>query len=402
MKNKTASKPTFLFIVIMSGLAAFGPLAIDMYLPALPTVKNELGATTSAAQLTLTFFMIGLAIGNVVIGTISDSIGRKKPLVISMVIFTVASLMCAIAPNIETLMICRFIQGFSGGAGVVISRAIASDLYQGRELTKFLATLMLVNGAAPILAPILGGFVLSFTTWRILFGILVLFGVLMVLGTAFKVQETLPAERLGKVHFSSILQDYKQLVTTPTFIVPGLIQGFTFALFFGYLSASPFIIQNLYQFTPQQYSYVFACLGTGLIIMAQLTGRLVDYIDSLTLLRIYTGSQIIGAMTTVFALSQGYSIWLVILGFFFMVAPVAGIGTISFTLAVSGQKKGGSASSLIGLLQYFVGGIVTPLVGLKGEYSAEPYMILLVVVSVILIGLHIINYRVFKKEAKEQ
>lgn len=398
MKQTTTSKPTILFIVIMGALAAFGPLSIDMYLPALPTVMNDLHSTTSAVQLTLTFFMIGLAAGNIVIGTLSDSMGRKKPLVICMVIFTLSSIMCALAPNMETLMAFRFIQGFTGGAGVVISRAIASDLYQGRDLTKFLATLMLVNGAAPILAPILGGFILSFTTWRVLFGILMGFGVLMVFGTAFKIPETLPKEQRSKAHFKTILQDYKHLVTTPTFIIPGLIQGFTFAFFFGYMSASPFIIQNLYGFTAQQYSYVFACLGIGLIILAQLTGRLIDFINSLTLLRLYTGLQILGAMITVYALSQESSVWLVILGFFFMVAPVAGIGTISFTLAVSGQKKGGSASSLIGLMQYLVGGLVTPLVGLKGEYSAEPYMILVVIVAIILIGLHIMNYSVFKKK----
>lgn len=220
MKQTTTSKPTILFIVIMGALAAFGPLSIDMYLPALPTVMNDLHSTTSAVQLTLTFFMIGLAAGNIVIGTLSDSMGRKKPLVICMVIFTLSSIMCALAPNMETLMAFRFIQGFTGGAGVVISRAIASDLYQGRDLTKFLATLMLVNGAAPILAPILGGFILSFTTWRVLFGILMGFGVLMVFGTAFKIPETLPKEQRSKAHFKTILQDYKHLVTTPTFIIP--------------------------------------------------------------------------------------------------------------------------------------------------------------------------------------
>lgn len=397
MIEKSAEKPTLLFIVVMGALSAFGPLAIDMYLPALPTVKEDLGATTSATQLTLTFFMIGLGAGNIVAGTLSDSMGRKKPLVIAMVLFTLSSIFCAIAPNAEVMMLARFIQGIAGGAGVVISRAIASDMYRGNALTKFMATLMLVNGAAPVLAPVIGGVILSFTTWRMMFFILMAFGLLMVIGSVTKIKESLPPEARSKASFRAIFSDYKRLVTTPTFIVPALIQGTTFAIFFGYLGASPFIIQNIYGHTPQQYSYIFAGLACGLIIMAQLTGKLVDYIDPQNLLRMFTAIQVVGAILTVIGLSQHLPIAFIIFSLLLVVAPVAGVGSVGFSIAMTNQKRGGSAASFLGLLQYAIGGVSSALVGIKGDANAMPYMVILIVGSVILIVLHFINYRVFKK-----
>lgn len=397
MIEKTAHKPTLLFIIVMGALSAFGPLAIDMYLPALPTVKEDLQSTTSATQLTLTFFMIGLAAGNIVAGTLSDSFGRKKPLIIAMILFTIASVLCAIAPNAPFLMAARFLQGATGGAGVVISRAIASDLYRGNALTKFMATLMLVNGAAPVLAPVIGGVILTFTTWRVMFFILMIFGVLMLIGSASQIKESLPKEARSKASFKAIFADYRRLLTTPTFIVPAFIQGFTFAIFFGYLGASPFIIQNLYGFTPQQYSYVFAALACGLIIMAQLTGRLVDHIQPQKLFRTFTAIQIVGAILTIIGLANHLPITFIIVSLLLVVAPVAGVGSLGFSIAMTNQQRGGSASSFLGLLQYFIGGIASALVGIKGDANAMPYMVILAVASIILIILHIINYRVFKK-----
>lgn len=397
MIDKTVEKPTLLFIIVMGALSAFGPLAIDMYLPALPTVKEDLQSTTSATQLTLTFFMIGLAAGNIVAGTLSDSVGRKKPLIIAMILFTVSSILCAVAPNAPFLMVARFLQGMSGGAGVVISRAIASDLYRGNALTKFMATLMLVNGAAPVLAPIIGGVILTFTTWRIMFFILMGFGLLMLIGSLTKIQESLPKEARTKASFKAIFADYRRLMTTPTFIVPALIQGFTFAIFFGYLGASPFIIQNLYGFTPQQYSYVFAALACGLIVTAQLTGRLVDHFNPQHLFRMFTVIQIIGAACTIIALANHLSIWFVIFSLLLVVSPVSGIGSLGFSIAMANQQRGGSASSFLGLLQYLIGGISSALVGIKGDANAMPYMVILVVASVLLIGLHMVHYRVLKK-----
>lgn len=169
MIEQKKAKPSLFLIIILGLLTAFGPFSIDMYLPALPEISNDFNTSTSNTQLTLTLFMIGLAIGQVFVGPLSDFIGRKKPLMVALVVYTIASILCVFAPNIYVVMALRFVQGFTGGAGAVISRAMSSDLYSGKALTKFLAVLMLVNGVAPILAPVLGGIILEFSTWKTVF-----------------------------------------------------------------------------------------------------------------------------------------------------------------------------------------------------------------------------------------
>lgn len=385
-------KRTPFFILIMTFLSSFGPLAIDMYLPALPEITRDLHTHASTVQLTLTFFMVGLAFGNVIIGTLSDSFGRRRPLIISLILFTLASLAASFAPTIELLIALRFIQGINSGAGIVLSRAIASDLYKGNALTKFFSTLILVNGLVPILAPMFGGFLLTSAPWRTLFIVLTLFGLFLLIGSTFVIEETLPEEHRTSPRFSSIFNDYKQLLTRKTFIVPILIQGLTYAMFFSYMAVSPFIMQNLYHLSAQQYSYLFAVTGFGLVFTAQVTGRLVDHVHPETLFRTYTAIQLVGTLIVILGLFNHWSLWILVPAFFLIVAPVSGIGTLGFAIAMNGQKRsGGSASSLVGLLQYFIGGIVTPLVGLAGENSFIPYVILVIVISILLITLHVIN-----------
>ncbi|WP_086428677.1 multidrug effflux MFS transporter [Staphylococcus cornubiensis] len=390
MENKRTSP---LFVIIMAGLAAFGPLSIDMYLPALPEVKNTFGTTTAITQLTLTLFMVGLAVGNIVAGTVSDSTGRKKPLIISLISYVIASIVIALAPNVIVMIVFRFIQGVSGGAGIVLSRAIATDLYKGRALTQFLALLMLVNGAAPVLAPMFGGFILSLANYRVLFWILTILSLLMLVGALFKIDETLPQASRRPAHVKAIAEDFKILLTRRSFILPILIQGFTYAMFFSYMAASPFIMQNLYGLTAQQYSYIFALTGLGLIVTAQLTGRIVKYVNQHALFRTFSFIQLAGAILAIFSLMNHWSLWILLPAFLLIMAPVAGIATLAFAIAVEGQKKGiGSASSLVGLLQYFIGGISTPLVGLQGEYSYVPYIFVVIVTMTVIMLLQFYHY----------
>ncbi|UTH00205.1 multidrug effflux MFS transporter [Macrococcoides canis] len=390
MKQKS-----LLFILVMASLAAFGPLSIDMYLPALPEVKDELHSTTAEVQLTLSFFMFGLALGNIIFGTLSDTTGRKKPLIFSLIVYIVVSLFSAVVNEVTLLILLRFIQGIAGGAGIVLSRAISSDLYKGKDLTKFLALLMLVNGAAPVFAPMLGGFILSFFSYRAIFLFLTLLSSLMLLGVITKVPESLPLNLRRESSLIAVIKDYQSLITRKSFILPILIQGFTFAIFFSYMAASPFILQNIYQLNAQQYSYVFALTGFGLILNAQITARLVNYIDQQKLFRFYSSLQIIAGIIVIISLLNHWSLWVLIPAFLFIVAPVSGVATLGFSLAMNGQKKSvGSASSLIGLLQYFIGAVATPLVGLQGEESVIPYIIVLALVSFIIIMLHIINYKI--------
>lgn len=388
-----------LFIIILGALTAIGALSIDMFLPGLPELKNDFNTTTANAQLTLSLFMIGLGLGNLFVGPISDSIGRKKPLVISMIIFASASLGIVFVENIWIMVFLRFIQGFTGGAGAVISRAIASDMYRGNELTKFLALLMLVNGVAPVIAPALGGLILSFAVWRMVFVILTLFGVLMVLGSLFKVPESLSVENRDSSGVNVIFSNFKSLLTTPRFVLPMLIQGVTFIMLFSYISASPFLVQKIYGVSPLHFSWMFAGVGITLIIASQIAGKLVDYFHPQVLLRAFTIIQIFGVVIVSLTLINHWHFALLVIGFIVLVAPVTGVAALGFSIAMEERTTGsGSASSLLGLLQSLLGGLVTPLVNLKGEYNSMPYIIIISLTAILLIILQLLNIKVFKHD----
>lgn len=388
-----------LFIIILGALTAIGALSIDMFLPGLPELKNDFNTTTANAQLTLSLFMIGLGLGNLFVGPISDSIGRKKPLVISMIIFALASLGIVFVENIWIMVFLRFVQGFTGGAGAVISRAIASDMYRGNELTKFLALLMLVNGVAPVIAPALGGLILSFAVWRMVFVILTLFGVLMVLGSLFKVPESLSVKNRDSSGVNVIFSNFKSLLTTPRFVLPMLIQGVTFIMLFSYISASPFLVQKIYGVSPLHFSWMFAGVGITLIIASQIAGKLVDYFHPQVLLRTFTIIQIIGVVIVSLTLINHWHFALLVIGFIVLVAPVTGVATLGFSIAMEERTTGsGSASSLLGLLQSLLGGLVTPLVNLKGEYNIMPYIIIISLTAILLIILQLLNIKVFKHD----
>ena len=373
---------SLLFIVILGSLTAFGPLAIDMFLPGLPNISHDFDISASTTQLTISFFMIGLALGNFLAGPISDITGRKKPLIFSLIIFTIA----------------RFIQGLTGGAGAVISRAIASDMYSGNALTKFLSLLMLVNGIAPIIAPALGGIILNYGPWRIVFVILTMFGIVMLIGTLFKVPESLEKSLRESSNIGTMLINFKELFKTPRFVLPMLIQGVSFVLLFTYISASPFIVQTIYGLTPLNFSIMFAFIGVTLIISSQLTGKLVDYIDRLLLLRIMSTIQVIGVIIVSLTLLNHWTFWILSCGFVILVAPVTGIATLGFSIAMDESKGAkGSSSSLLGLFQTLLGGVISPLVGIKGDSNAIPYIIVIVITAIILMVLLLINVKIFKK-----
>ncbi|HDD6193953.1 TPA: multidrug effflux MFS transporter [Staphylococcus aureus] len=392
------NKRSPIFIIILGSLTAIGALSIDMFLPGLPDIRHDFQTTTSNAQLTLSMFMIALAFGNLFAGPISDSTGRRKPLIIAMIIFTLASLGIVFVHNIWLMVALRFLQGVTGGAAAVISRAIASDMYSGNELTKFMALLMLVNGIAPVVAPTIGGIILNYSVWRMVFVILTIFGFVMVIGSLLKVPESLTVtNRESSSGLKTMFKNFKILLKTPRFVLPMLIQGMTFVLLFTYISASPFIIQKIYGMTAIQFSWMFAGIGITLIISSQLTGYLVDFIDSQKLMRGMTMIQIIGVILVTIVLLNHWNFWILAIGFIILIAPVTGVATLGFTIAMDESSSGrGSSSSLLGLVQFLFGGVASPLVGVKGEDNPIPYIIIIIATAVILIILQIYNMRVFK------
>ncbi len=385
-KHKELPAPKWLLVIILGSLTAFGPLSMDMYLPALPHISDDLSASTSLVQMSLTATLLGLGFGQLIFGPLSDIHGRRKPLTYTLIGFILSSSLIAMSTHILFFIIFRFFQGFTAAAGIVIARASARDLYSGKDLTKFIALLALVNGAAPILAPIFGGFVLNFTSWVGVFYLLALIGLLMILGVFFFLPETLAKENRAERGVFAVLKTFKSLLKDPFFMGIALTQAFIMSSMFAYIAGSPFVLQNLYGVSPQTFSLFFALNGIGIIIAAQVTGKLSESISELKLLGVgvliaLTGSLLLGVVV-IFEMSL---IWMA-LALFLVVSSVGIASTTAFSLAMESQgKSAGSASAFLGLLPFIGGGIVSPLVGLMGDTSALPMGIIIFSSSILVL-----------------
>ncbi|MEC1751416.1 multidrug effflux MFS transporter [Bacillus mojavensis] len=369
----TAARFRLGMVFILGTLASFGPLSLDMYLPALPQVAADLHTTASLAQLSLTFCLLGLALGQMIVGPLSDMKGRRKPLIISMVLYTLSSLLCAFSPSVAFLIIMRFIQGFTGAAGIVIARATARDMYSGKDLTAFFSLLMLVNGAAPILAPITGGFILQFTDWSTVFIVLAGIGCLIFVAVLTALPESLPPEKRTKGGLRETLTTFRHLLADRAFMGFAFSQAFIMTGMFAYISGSPFVLQNIYGVSAQMFSMLFAINGAGIIAATQMTGRLAKNVDERKLFISGLLTSIIGSAALLLSLTFDLGLFAVCASLFIIVSSVGIVTTTGFTLAMQKQEKGaGSAAALLGLLPFIGGAIAAPLVGVAGEESAWP------------------------------
>ncbi|WP_411736226.1 multidrug effflux MFS transporter [Paenibacillus sp. M2] len=359
--------------LILGTLSAFGPLSLDMYLPALPTLADEFGSSTSYAQLSLTACMIGLAVGQLLAGPLSDVRGRRTPLIAGLVLYTIASILCLVSPTMGSFVVLRFIQGVAGAAGIVISRAIVRDVYSGPELTRFFSLLMLINGVAPIAAPIIGGQMLTYTSWRGVFILLSLIGILTLLAVIFGLGETLPSNRRSSGGLKQTLITFRQIAGDRQFMGYALTQGFVAAGMFAYISGSPFVLQKIYGVSPQIFSVCFAINGLGIILASQVAGKLAGKVSETRLLIAGLLTAALGGTSLLIAILAEGNLISVLIPLFLVVSSVGLVNTASFALAMANQEKSaGSASALIGVMTFLFGGIVAPLVGLGGEGTAVP------------------------------
>ncbi|MCP1354009.1 multidrug effflux MFS transporter [Aneurinibacillus migulanus] len=369
--------------LILGALTAFGPLSIDMYLPSLPALTSDLSTSTSLVQISLTACLLGLAFGQLLVGPLSDARGRRKPLIVALIIYAVSSLLCAISSSIWVLIVLRVVQGMSGAAGIVISRAMVRDMYSGSELTKFFSLLMLVNGVAPILAPITGGLLLEVTSWRGVFVVLSILGAIMLLGALFGLPETLPSQRRSTGGIKGTLFTFRSLISDRAFMGYALSQGLVLAAMFGYISGSPFVLQNIYGVSPQTFSILFAINGLGIIIASQITGRLAGKVSETRLLVTGLGLAALGGIILLAMILIGAGLLSVMIPLFFVVSSVGIVTTTGFSLAMQNQERSaGSASALLGLLPFIFGAIAAPLVGLGGSHTAVPMGIVIAVSEV--------------------
>ena len=372
------SKSTRLWLTVFLGMmTAMAPLSTDMYLPSLPVMQADFGISASMVQLTLTMTMLGMALGQIFAGPVSDYYGRKKPLIIGMAVFTAATFGCVVADDIVIFLIFRFLMGFAGASGIVVAKAIARDVCEGAELTKFFAMLMMVNGLAPILAPVIGGQILLFTTWRGVFVTLVAIGFVLLLATLVYRETLLPEHRLDGIKDS--FAKFPELLKNRYFLGHCLLQCFVFGGFFSYLSGSSFVFQNIFAVSPQVYSLIFGGIGAGLMVSGALPARLAGRVPDEKMLQMSLLVSLCGSILLFAGFWFGAGLLAILPVLFLTITPLSVLGAASFSLALSRQgKNAGSASALIGFFSMILGGCMMPLVGIAGEHTAIPMCILMI------------------------
>jgi MFS transporter, DHA1 family, multidrug resistance protein len=365
-------------ILILGALTAFGSLSIDMYLPSFPTLEQELRASPSAVQFSLAAFFIGMALGQAFYGPLADRFGRKRPLYVGVSLYVLASVSCALAPNIETLIALRFVQAVGGCAGIVIARAMVRDLFDHQDSARVFSLLTLVLGVAPILAPLVGGYVLKYFGWRMIFVFLAMFGVGCLVATIFGLRETLPeAARSANQHADPIrgaLRVYGDLLTDRRFNGYALAGGVAQAGLFAYISGSPFVFIKLYGVPEQVYGLFFGLNAFGLIAASQINHRLLarwkaDEIWS----RVVVLMAVFSVAILVMAVTGWGGFWGLLVPLF---AFVTSLG-FSFPNANAGALahqagRAGSASALLGTVQFGAATVTGTLVGAFHTHSAVP------------------------------
>jgi DHA1 family bicyclomycin/chloramphenicol resistance-like MFS transporter len=372
------------YMLILGGLSAFAPLSIDMYLPSLPSMTHDLRSTDSTVQLTLSAFIIGLAIGQIVIGPLSDSVGRRKPLLAGLALYAVGSVLCAVSPSAELLIAARLIQAIGAAAGIVIARAAVRDLFSGTAMTKFFSLLMLVNGVAPVLAPVIGGQLLRLTSWRGVFVVLTVVGALLLAAVALALPESLVAERRVRAKTSEILRTYRGLFADRMFLGYALAAGLSFAAMFAYISGSSFVLQGVYGLSPQWFSVVFGINGLGIVLTGQLNGKLVDHFPERSLLTAGLIATTVGGVGVLLSATLHLGLFGLLVPLFVLVASIGLVSPNSSSLAMAEHaKSAGAASALLGVLQFVFGGIASPLVGLGGPGTAVPMTIVMATFAVL-------------------
>ncbi|MFF4346283.1 multidrug effflux MFS transporter [Streptomyces sp. NPDC001530] len=375
--SRALRRTGLLVTLILGGLTATPPLAMDMYLPSLPEVTKSLHAPAATVQLTLTACLAGMALGQLVVGPMSDRWGRKRPLLTGLVVYIVATVLCAVAPTVELLVAFRLAQGLAGAAGIVIARAVVRDLYDGVAMARFFSTLMLISGVAPIVAPLIGGQILRFTDWRGVFVVLTAVGIALTAVVWFRLPETLaPGERhSGGV--GEALRAMRGLLADRVFAGYMLAGGFAFAALFAYISASPFVVQEIYGASPQTFSLLFGLNSVGLVIAGQINGKVLVGRVSLDKALAVGLALITLAATALLLMSTGAfgEVGLAPVAaalFVLMSAMGLALPNTQALALMRVRHAAGSASALLGTSSFLIGAIASPLVGIAGEHTAVP------------------------------
>ncbi|AVS91317.1 Bcr/CflA family drug resistance efflux transporter [Paracidovorax avenae] len=368
------SSPFLRMALVLGLLSAIGPFAIDMYLPALPEIGHGLGATVGAVQWSLTAFFLSLGVGQLLYGPLSDMAGRKPPLYFGLVLFTVASIGCALATSIEALLVLRFLQGLGAAAGMVVPRAVVRDLHTGHEAARLMSLLMLVFSVSPLLAPLAGSGVIALAGWRGVFWAVAIAALAGLLLVRFALGETRPAAERTHSTLGSALRGYGLLLRDRHYLGLVFIGGCAMAGFFVYLAGSPFVLINHYGLTPTQYSLAFSFNAAAFFAMAQFNGILAARFGLEPIVKVAaTASSAVMAVMLGYYLLGGDRL-AVLIGLYFMASALMGL-VIPTTSVLALEEHGaiaGTASALMGTLQMLTGAVAMGLVGLFADGRPLP------------------------------
>jgi len=354
-------------------LTVFGPISMDLYLPLLPALTVELGAATSLAQLTVTACLIGLALGQLVAGPLADRFGRRMPLLIGVAAYIAASLWCAFSPSVETLIVARLVQGVAGGVGLVIAQAAGRDLYSGGALIRFFGRLTVLSGVAAIVGPLLGGLLATVADWRGLFLFLASVGAAILFAVALQFSETLPADGRTRGGFAQTGRDYRTLLTDRRFVGAVLVSGFAYAAIFAYLAGATYVLQGVYGLTPQQYALAFGLNSAGFMVFGWLAARATERWSLHGTLVVGLAMCAAGALGLLVGGLVAAPVAVVIVSLLAMVSGVAVTTPPTTTIALAGYPQmAGTASSLLGMSRFAIGGVVAPFVGVAGAATLLP------------------------------
>jgi DHA1 family bicyclomycin/chloramphenicol resistance-like MFS transporter len=352
--------------LLLGGLASVGPLSLDMYLPGLPQLSGDLGASASATQLTLTACLAGLALGQLLAGPLSDRLGRRRPVLVGASLFAGATLACALAPSVEALIALRFLQGLGGAAGIVVGRAIVRDLYEGDAAARLFSSLMLVGGVAPIVAPVTGGLLLAVTDWRGVFVVLSAIAAALLVAAARRLPESLTARTDRRGGTRTVLRDRR-------FVAYALCSGLMMGAMFAYIAGSPFVLQTIYGLSPQVYSVVFAVNGLGIVAASYASRRLIGRATPARLLDAGVAMGAAGATLLVTGLAVDAPVEVVLVALTLVVSSIGLVNPNATALALADHPAdAGAASALLGTAQFLIGAAAAPLVGLAGAGDAMP------------------------------
>ena len=354
------------YVIVLGLLTALGPFTIDLYLPAFPQVQDDLGVSESAVQITLGATMVGFALGQLLVGPLSDKVGRRGPLLLTSVLHVAASVGVLFSTNIEMLTVFRVLQGLGAAGGAVVATAMVRDLFGGRPLVRMLSRLALINGLAPILAPVIGSQLLQITNWHGIFVFLGLYGVIVVFSVAFFIRETLPLERRQGVagQNSTVWQRYRNVFRDRVYVGTLFVGAFVFSGLFGYLQASPFLFQNHFGFDEQQFGLLFAINSVGVMIGVQASSRLTKYIGPQWILACSTTVLLTAASLIAIGDQLGWGFWGVAIPLWcFICACGFSFPCIQVLALVNHGHQAGTAASMLGASNFGFAGFISPVVG---------------------------------------